>query len=233
MQDTSLPLAATALPSDSPNLPDIQLSAIEARILGALMEKQLTTPDTYPLTLNSLLLACNQKTSREPVSHYSQGEVQNSLNSLQEQKLVDTDWGARAARYDQRLTRVISMDKHAQALLCIMLLRGPQTLGELLTRTQRMADFASTSAIEETLQHLCNKTQPVFIRLPRLSGQREERFMHLFCGLPDASAFATSAPAHSAPIASEQTQELAGRIETLENKVAQLEQQIAQLLATQ
>lgn len=207
-------------------LPDTQLNAIEARILGALMEKQLTTPDAYPLTLNSLLLACNQKTSREPVSHYNQGEVQNCLNHLQERKLVEVDWGARAARYDQRLTRVISMDKHAQALLCIMLLRGPQTLSELLTRTQRMAEFTSTAAIEEKLQHLCHKTQPILMRLPRLSGQREERFMHLLSGQPDVNALASSA---SEPKASNQAVE--ARVTALENRLEQLEQQLAELLA--
>ena len=96
------------------------LTAMEARILGALMEKQLTTPDAYPLTLNSLLLACNQKTSREPVSNYESGEVQRCVGQLQERKLIDVDYGARAARYDQRLTRVVSLDKPAQALICIM-----------------------------------------------------------------------------------------------------------------
>ena len=197
------------------------LTAIEARVLGALMEKQLTTPDAYPLTLNSLQLACNQKTSREPVSHYEAGELQRCVNELQERKLIDVDWGARAARYDQRLTRVISLDKAAQALLCVMLLRGPQTLSELLTRTQRMHDFGNTQAVEEKLTHLCAKTQPAFIHLPRLAGQREERYMHLLCGTPDLEALAAQAS-----VRSERTDE--GKAQ-LEERVAQLEQQVAQL----
>lgn len=120
------------------------------------------------------------------------------------------------------------MDKEAQALLCIMLLRGPQTLGELLTRTQRMAEFASTTAIEEKLQHLCSKTQPAFIRLPRASGQREERFMHLLSGEPNITAFATSTVQDSHTNQSN----LEERVNLLENRLTQLEQQFAELLAT-
>ena len=199
------------------------LTAMEARILGALMEKQLTTPDAYPLTLNSLQLACNQKTSREPVTQYETGELQRCVNELQERKLIEVDWGARAARYDQRLTRVISLDKPAQALLCVMLLRGPQTLNELLTRTQRMYDFGSSQAVEEKLTHLCAKTNPAFVHLPRLAGQREERYMHLLCGAPDLDALAAQASQRS-----ERTDESKAQ---LEERVAQLEQQVMQLQA--
>ena len=204
------------------------ISPMEARILGALMEKQLTTPDTYPLTLNSLQLACNQKTSREPVSNYEPGEIQNCLNSLQERKLVDVDWGARAARYDQRLTRVYSMDKAAQALLCIMLLRGPQTLNELLTRTQRMYEFSSTGDISEKLEQLCAKTTPLFALIPRQSGQREDRYTHLFCGAPDLTQLSQSNESSGSRPALE-LDSLLKRIEQLEQQVTALTAEVQQL----
>lgn len=208
------------------------LTAMEARILGALMEKQLTTPDAYPLTLNSLLLACNQKTSREPVSNYESGEVQRCVGQLQERKLIDVDYGARAARYDQRLTRVVSLDKPAQALLCIMLLRGPQTISELLTRTQRMFDFTTTQAVEEKLEHLCAKTSPIIIRIAKQAGQREDRYMHLLCGKPDLTAIAAmsnNTKTHSAPD-DERIHQLEHKVEQLETYVAQLQRQIKVLL---
>jgi uncharacterized protein YceH (UPF0502 family) len=210
------------------------LSAIEARILGALMEKQLTTPDAYPLTLNSLVLACNQKTSREPVSNYESGEVQRCVSALQDRKLVDVDYGARAARYDQRLTRVVSLDKAAQALLCIMLLRGPQTLSELLTRTQRMFEFKNTDEIEEKLKHLCAKTTPAFIHIPRQPGQREDRYMHLLCGKPDLTAIYAASLASSSnkstPQADERVTQLEQQVETLELQVEKLQKQIKVLM---
>jgi uncharacterized protein YceH (UPF0502 family) len=193
------------------------LSEMEARVLGSLMEKQLTTPDTYPLTLNSLVIACNQKTSREPVTNYNQGEVQACLSRLQDRKLVDVDYGARAQRYDQRLTWILGVNKSVQALLTILLLRGPQTAGELYTRTQRMADFASVDDVEEQLQHLCAKTAPLIVQLPRLPGQREERYMHLLCGAPDVEALASQIS---------QRKSASG---DLEERVAQLEQQVHSL----
>ena len=208
------------------------LTAMEARILGALMEKQMTTPDAYPLTLNSLLLACNQKTSREPVSNYESGEVQRCVSQLQERKLIDVDYGARAARYDQRLTRVVSLDKPAQALICIMLLRGPQTISELLTRTQRMFDFTTTQAVEEKLEHLCAKTSPIIMRISRQAGQREDRYMHLLCGEPDLTAIAamnSNSKYHAAPDDDRITQ-LEQKIEQLETHVSLLQRQIKVLL---
>jgi len=120
----------------------------EARILGALMEKQLTTPDVYPLTLNSLVLACNQKTSREPVTAYESGEVQRNLSQLQDRQLIAIDYSARAQRYDQRLSRVLSLDQQGQAIMNVLLLRGAQTPGEILARTQRMFAFSAESLLD-------------------------------------------------------------------------------------
>lgn len=211
---------------------EAMLTAMEARILGALMEKQLTTPDAYPLTLNSLILACNQKTSREPVTNYEQGEVQRCASEMQEKKWIELDYGARAARYDQRLTRVLGLDKGAQALLNVMLLRGPQTLAELLTRTQRMFEFESVEAIEEKLQHLCAKTTPHFVKVPRGPGQREDRYMHLLCGEPDLAAIAsmTSTAKTSQSGNDEQVAQLTKKVELLESAMEKMEKKLALLM---
>ena len=202
------------------------LNHVEARILGALMEKQLATPDAYPLTLNSLVLACNQKTSREPITNLEAGEVQRCLSQMQDRKLIEVDYGSRANRYDQRLTRVLSLDKATQAILNVILLRGPQTLVELLTRTQRMFDFASPENLQEKLDQLCAKTHPIILRIPRQAGQREDRYMHLLCGKPDLSAIAamgSGAKKTAAP-------ELEERIEKLEAQVEQLHKLVEKLL---
>lgn len=215
------------------------LNAVEARVLGSLMEKQLTTPDQYPLTLNSLLLACNQKTSREPISNYESGVVQRAVSELQDRNLVAVDYGSRAARYDQRLTRVLSVDKQTQAILTIMLLRGPQTVAEIITRTQRMAEFANPQTLEEKLQQLCAKTKPVVVHIPRQIGQREDRYMHLLCGKPDLAAIAAMQNASAGASASsgrnnsgndEQVAQLEQKVQQLETRVDLLERQVATLM---
>lgn len=220
--------------SNQTNPNEIELTAIEARVLGSLMEKQLTTPDAYPLTLNSLLLACNQKTSREPVSHYEQGEVQHCVSQMQDKNWIYVDYSGRAARYDQRLTRLLSMDKATQAILNVMLLRGPQTLAELMSRTQRMFEFASTSALEEKLTDLCNKTHPHFVRIPRAPGQREDRFMHLLCGAPDLAAIAAMSEASAGSFekssVANHSAETDGRIAELSQQVELLQKQVKFLM---
>jgi uncharacterized protein YceH (UPF0502 family) len=217
---------AAETPSRQPIAPP--LTAIEARVLGALMEKQLTTPDAYPLTLNSLVLACNQKTSREPMSNYSSGEVQHCVRELAARKLVHIDYGARAERYDQRLTRVIStIDKPAQALLNVMMLRGAQTVHELLTRTQRMHEFASDVAVEETLTRLCEAFTPLAQRSPRQAGQREDRFVHLLSGAPDLTAIAALRSEGKATEPATANAELEERVALLEKQVAGLQEKVA------
>lgn len=199
------------------------LTATEARVLGSLMEKQLTTPDAYPLTLNSLVLACNQKTSREPVSNYQQGEVQHCVSQLQDKNWLTVDYSGRAARYDQRLTRVLGLDKAAQALLNVMLLRGPQTLAELFSRTQRMFEFENINAVDEKLEALCSKSTPYFVRIPKAPGQREDRYMHLLCGKPDLAAIAAMVSAEKTHHSGDETTTL------LENKIAELSSQVQRL----
>jgi uncharacterized protein YceH (UPF0502 family) len=196
------------------------LSDIEARVLGSLMEKQLTTPDTYPLTLNSLVTACNQKTSREPVMNLQNGEVQHCLNNLQERGLISIDYGSRADKYDQRLSRKLHFDKADQAVFCLLMLRGPQTLNELLSRSKRLVNFDTTNEIQDLIERHLAKLKPLLMSIPPQAGQREGRYMHLLCGEPDLSALTVAKPS-SIP---------ANRNE-LEARVAKLEEQVAELMA--
>ncbi len=214
------------------NEDEILLTAIEARVLGSLMEKQLTTPEAYPITLNSLVLACNQKTSREPVSHYEQGELQRCTSQLQDKNWIHVDYSGRAPRFDQRLTRVLGLDKATQALLCIMLLRGPQTLAELFSRTQRMFEFENNKAVEEKMEYLCAKSTPYFVKIPRVAGQREDRYMHLLCGKPDLTAIAAmvSAAKTSHPVDNDQVAQLEYKITELTDQVLLLQKQVKVLM---
>jgi uncharacterized protein YceH (UPF0502 family) len=217
--------------SNEPLTPEPMLTTIEARVLGSLMEKQLTTPDAYPITLNSLLLACNQKTSREPVSNYESGEIQRCASQLQDKNWIAVDYSARAARYDQRLTRVLGLDKATQAILNVLLLRGPQTLAELLTRTQRMFEFENIQAVEEKLDYLCAKTTPYFVRIPRAPNQREDRYMHLLCGQPDLAAIAAMSSTKAHPSGGdERSVQLEQKVELLQQQVQQLQQQMKVLM---
>ena len=161
-----------------------QLLQIELRVLGALMEKQLTTPDAYPLTLNSLINACNQKSSREPVTSYHQGEIARTLTELESRGYVRKESGSRADKYEQRFINQLGLGRKQQALLCIMMLRGPQTLSELNTRTQRMCEFVDKEDLELSVERLCERSTPYAIRLGQQAGQRGERISHLFSGTP-------------------------------------------------
>ncbi len=194
------------------------LTPLEARILGSLMEKQLTTPDAYPLTLNSLQLACNQKTNREPVMNLHEGALQQCLYGLQDRKLVEFDYGARANKFHQRLARTLHFEKPEQAIFCIMLLRGPQTLNELFSRTKRMYEFKSLSEIEHLIENLFGKHTPLIVKIPPQSGQRETRYMHLLCGMPELH---TNNPVVSTRHA-DSKDNLVSRVEELEKQVTWL-----------
>ncbi len=204
---------------------EAMLSPLEARILGALMEKQLTTPDAYPLTLNSLVLACNQKTSREPIMSLNEGEVKACLYDLQNRELVEFDYGSRADKFKQNLTRTLHFNEAEHAVFCIMLLRGPQTVSELLSRTQRMNEFKNVAEVNELITNLLSKITPLIKKMPQQSGQREERVMHLLCGEPEFSAIKTAKPSHTTQ---ESTTELAARVEELEKQVEWLLEQVKQ-----
>ncbi len=162
------------------------LDALEARILGALVEKQATTPEAYPLTVNALQLACNQKNNREPVTAFEAGELGHALRTMEGRGWVRSVHGARAQRWEHRVAQAFSMTLRQQALVSLLLLRGPQTLAELATRSERLADFDGPGAVREALDRLMQRRPSLVVRLGRASGQREDRYMHLLSGPVDA-----------------------------------------------
>jgi uncharacterized protein YceH (UPF0502 family) len=198
------------------------LTPVEARILGSLAEKAATTPDTYPLTLNNLVLACNQKTAREPVTNLSPGEIGHALRQLEPRGLVKSEYGARAERYHHRIDRVFDLTPAQSSLMALLLLRGPQTLHELLSRSERMHRFAGTDDVRHALERLAERETPLVRRLPRGSGQREDRYAHLLCGEPAMPERDDDAPAPRGHD-SQATDALLARIEALEARVAVLE----------
>ncbi|MGQ7846078.1 YceH family protein [Granulosicoccus sp. 3-233] len=180
--------------SQTPQTPEPpQLTAIELRVLGALMEKQLTTPDQYPLTVNSLLNACNQKSSREPITNYQQGEIVRTLQGLVDKDFVRKEYGSRADKFSQLFMPRLELGKKQQAVLCLLMLRGPQTLSELHARTQRMELFTDRDELTHCVERLCDRELPFVTRMGAQSGQRGERFGHLFCGMPDLAQGRSSA----------------------------------------
>ena len=202
-----------------------QLSPIETRILAGLMEKQRTTPDQYPLTLNALVLACNQKTSRDPVMNLEVGEVGHVVNTLRDRNLVYASFAGRTERYDHKMASHFHLDRQEQAVLCTLMLRGPQTLGELRTNTGRMAEFADLPAVAEVVRRLGERSDPLVTRLP---GKREDRFAHLLCGIPQQEAPATGKDPAVQPAAARQDAR-DERIATLEVQVAALRTEVAAL----
>jgi uncharacterized protein YceH (UPF0502 family) len=204
------------------------LSAIEARILGSLIEKAAITPDVYPLTVNSVVQACNQKTSREPVMHLETGEIGHALREMEAKGLVKPDpFAQRAARYSHCFDAVYAVMPRQRALLCVMLLRGPQTISELHTRCERLAEFPGADDVRDSLDRLLARS--LVVRIPRSGGQREDRYMHLLTGPVDIEAYAAAAAAHGSPSAADN--DLAERVTRLEAEVAALKEQLATLLS--
>jgi len=160
------------------------LTETEARIIGALIEKQLTTPEYYPLTLNALVAACNQKTNREPVVAYTEATVQKSLDDLREKNLAYVFYGStsRVPKYKHILDKVYELEPPEIAVLCVLMLRGAQTLGELRERTSRLYEFSGLGEVNETLDALERREEPLVVKLERQPGQKEARFAHLLSG---------------------------------------------------
>ncbi len=199
-----------------------ELNAVEARVLGALIEKDLTTPEYYPLSLNALMNACNQKSSRDPVVNYDDGTVEQTCDALRAKGLVLVHSGSRAVKYSHRLSEKFNFGRRELPLLCILLLRGPQTLGELRTRTERMYEFSDLEEVEHVLQQQADRADgSVVKRLPPQPGMKEMRWAHLLCGEP-ATIEAAVAATHSAAIHDGRPD----RIALLENEVAALKQEI-------
>ena len=161
----------------------MQLSDVEARVLGALVEKEITTPEYYPLSLNALVNACNQKSNREPVMTLGEDDVRQALRSLTEQALVrSASSDSRVAKFEHRLNELYNFHRHEIAVLCVLLLRGSQTPGELRTRTERMYAFEDLEAVHSALHQLMRREPPIVKVLPRQPGTKESRYMHLFSG---------------------------------------------------
>jgi len=204
------------------------INATEARILGSLVEKQLTTPEYYPLTLNALVNACNQKNNREPVTSFDEATVSNALEILRDRNLVYVYYGStsRVPKYKHMLPSVYELEPAEVAVVAVMLLRGPQTLGELRTRTERMHSFADLGEIQQTLDGLMRRDEPVVVKLPVLSGQKEARFGHLLSGDIDVEAFAAAHPTRAAQVESSNE-----RFAKLETEVSELRTEIESLKA--
>lgn len=200
----------------------IELEAIEARILGCLIEKQATTPDAYPLTLNAVVSACNQKSNRHPMTHYEPGEVGHALRQLEGKGLVTGTLSARASRYAHRFELGYNVTLRQRALLALLMLRGPQTLNELYSRSERLSDFTDTDEVHSVLDRLASRAPALAVRLHRAPGQREERYMHLLCGPVSMDAAIDDAP-------DKPTSGLVERVNQLESLVAQLQEVIAEL----
>jgi len=203
------------------------LSMLEARALGVLVEKSLTVPDSYPLSLNSLTLGCNQKTARDPVISASEGEVQLAVDALKALALAFESSGSRVARYEHNLGRALGVPSQSVALLATLVLRGPQTAAELRTAAERLHRFADVSAVEGFLDELAarpaDKGGALVVKLPRAPGAREQRWAHLLSGAVDVSALPAAADDDS--IVS--TSELAG----LKARLAATESEVARLAA--
>jgi uncharacterized protein len=204
----------------------LQLTDVEARVLGALIEKDITTPDYYPLSLNALVNACNQKNNREPVMSLDENIVRDALSSLQEKRLAGPAGGAdsRVTKYEHRLQEIFNFDRRETALICVLLLRGAQTPGELRGRTERMYRFETLDDVQSGLQKLMDRQPPLVRVLPRQPGTKESRYMHLFSG----DVAADYVPPTTTP-ARPSADETSSRVTRLEAEVSHLRNEIAEL----
>jgi uncharacterized protein YceH (UPF0502 family) len=205
---------------------NILLNAVEARVLGSLIEKDITTPDYYPLSLNALVNACNQKNNREPVMNFDEEAVRQALTTLQEKRLAGPTSSAdsRVTKYEHRSQEVFNFTRAETAVFCVLLLRGPQTPGELRGRGERMHRFEHLDEVQSTLQRLMQREPPLATVLSRQPGTKESRYAHLLCGDVEDSVVARApSPASSSGTSA------AERVERLENEVANLRQEIAGL----
>lgn len=211
---------------------NIMLNEIEVRVLGALVEKDITTPDYYPLSLNALVNACNQKNNRDPVMNLEEGAVRDALNGLNDHGLAGEASGAdsRVARYEHRLQETFNFSRGETAVLCVLLLRGPQTPGELRGRTERMHCFEDLDAVQSSLQKLRQREPPLVAVLPKQPGTKESRYAHLLAGEVETGAQELSRMVSSP--SSSADHELVSRLEeavaALRNEVSELKQQLAE-----
>jgi len=215
------------LDAEGPRRPRVPrtLDPVEVRILGALIEKQLTTPEYYPLTLNALSAATNQKSNREPVMELTEQELERALNRLQDEKLVWRVMGGRAVRFDHNLDTVWHLNRKEKALLGLLFLRGPQTAGELRGRSDRLQSFDTVADVEDVLRDMAAHSEPLVRQLPRRPGQKEERWAHTTGGAIVEDAYdpgpATSAEPRGEPLST--------RVQRLEQQVTALTEELRAL----
>ncbi len=198
-----------------------ELTPLEARVLGVLVEKQATVPDSYPLSLNSLVAGCNQKTARDPVMSAGDGDVLEAIDGLKQLSLLFETSGSRVVRFEHNAARALGVPTQAVALLAMLMLRGPQTAAELRLNCERLHRFADISSVEAFLDELAVKAPPRVVKLARAPGAREARWAQLLCGAPPRAALEVEPAAPASPLPSAWA--------ALEARVAALEQQVARL----
>ncbi len=199
-------------------------SALEARVLGVLIEKEKTVPDTYPLSVNTLTLGCNQKTARDPVMSATDAEILAAIDSLKHHALIVESSGGRVMRYAHNAKRVFKLPEQSIMLLAVLMLRGPQTAGELRTNCDRLYSFGDISSVDAFLEELSDTAIPWVIKLPKLPGSREHRWTHLLCGEVDIKALQTS------PTVAHRHQDT-GEIAELQADITRLNEEVAELRA--
>ncbi len=212
---------------ETANQGNAPLSAMQVRVLGCLLEKAETTPDQYPLTINSLRLACNQKTARYPAVNYSEGEVGHTVRELEALGFVKEAWGARVAKYEHQAGKILGLQSKGLAVMCVLMLRGPQTLAEIKANCQRLHEFDDLDDVAHLLGRLAEHQPPLAMQLPRMPGQKETRYVHLLSGEPDLSKLefrSTSSPSANS------NSELEARVEALERELAELRDRLEPLL---
>ena len=208
------------------------LSPVEARVLGTLMEKARTVPDSYPLTLNMVVSGCNQKTSRDPLMNLGETQVQDALDTLKLLSLVFESSGSRVARYEHNFQRVVAVPEQSAVLLGLLMLRGPQTAGELRINSERWYRFADISSVDAFLDELQDRSEakggPLVVKLPRAPGAREQRWAHLLCGPVDMESAAAAGDTPGTSM--DDTRRLEARMRTLEDEVAALRSALQNVL---
>ena len=209
------------------------LSLLETRVLGVLIEKERTVPDSYPLTLNMLVSGCNQKTSRDPLMSATESEVQSAVDSLKGLNLVIESSGGRVSRYSHNFERVVQVPRQSAAILAVLMLRGPQTAGELRINCERLHSFTDISSVEAFLRELAERPAgALVVELPRQPGSRENRWAHLLSGAPEVHAPAASpAVPEGASIGVSELAAVKANVARLETEVAELKTLVAKLCA--
>jgi uncharacterized protein len=216
-----------------PDVPRIHLSAAEARVLGALMEKAATTPEYYPLSLNALINACNQRSNREPVMNLDEDDVRQALHGLENKGLAGRARSSegRVTKYEHWLGEAFNFSRAEEALVCVLLLRGPQTPGELRNRTERMHRFDEIAEVLAGLEKLMQREPPLAAVLPRQPGMKESRYAHLLSGsVEEATAQVAERAAEDAPDHGERIAQLEATVAELRQEIAEVRQKIESLL---